>query len=152
MLRDYQLPDDERKVLIGFHAVTGNDYTSAFFGKGKGKCWKVMKSKEKLVIAFQQLDDDWQLPEALLNTLEVFTRNLYGSRKSTVNEARYELFMKKYTKGNKVIDLVLLQPCKTSFNLHLQQCNYIARIWRCSGLTETTVPFLVNMDGISTLI
>ena len=109
---------------------------------------------QNFVIAFQQLDDDCQLPEVLLNTLEleVFTCNLYGSRKSTVNEARYKLFMRKYTKGNKVIDLALLSPCKTSFNLHLQQCNYIAHIWRCSGLTETTVPFLVNMDGISTLI
>ena len=41
--------------------------------------------------------------------------------------------MKKYTKGNKVIDLTLLPPCKTSLNLHLQRCNYIALIWKCSG-------------------
>ena len=124
LLSDYQLPEDERKALIGFHPVTGNDYTSAIFGKGKGKCWKVMKSKEKFLIAFQQLGDDWQLPEALLNTLKVFTCNIYGSRKSTVNEARYELFMKKYTKGNKVIDFPLLPACKTSHNLHLEPCNY----------------------------
>ena len=45
LLSDYHLSEDERKALIGFHAVTGNDYTSAFFGKGKGKCWKVIKIK-----------------------------------------------------------------------------------------------------------
>ena len=95
-----------------------------------------MKSKEKFVIAFQQLGDDWQLSEALLNTLEIFTCKLYGSRKSKVNEARYELFMKKYTKENKVIDLFLLPPCKTTLNLHLQRCNYVARIWKCSGSAE----------------
>ena len=99
-----------------------------------------MKSKEKFVIAFPQLGDDWQLSEALLNTLEIFTCKLYGSRKSTVNEARYELFMKKYTKENKVIDLSLLPPCKTTLNLHLQRCNYVARIWKCSGSAENNYP------------
>ena len=48
LLSDYQLLEDERKALIGFHAVTENDYTSTFFGKGKGKCWKVMKAKRRL--------------------------------------------------------------------------------------------------------
>ena len=38
LLSDYQQPEDERKALIRFHPVTGNDYTSAIFGKGKGKC------------------------------------------------------------------------------------------------------------------
>ena len=128
-MSDFQLPDDERLALIGFHAATGNDYTSAFFGKGKTKCWKVMKSKEKFVIAFQQLGDDWQLSEALLNTLEIFTCKLYGSRKSIVNKERYEL-----------IDLSLLPPCKTTLNLHLQRCNYVARIWKCSGSAENNYP------------
>ena len=25
----------EKEALIGFHAITGNDYVSSFFGKGK---------------------------------------------------------------------------------------------------------------------
>ena len=38
LLSEYVIPQEERDALIGFHAVTGNDYTSSFFGKGKEKC------------------------------------------------------------------------------------------------------------------
>ena len=50
-LDQYDVPHDERDALIGFHAVTGNDYTPAFFRKGKNKCWKTMKSKEVFLTA-----------------------------------------------------------------------------------------------------
>ena len=92
LLSEFQVPDDERKALIGFHAVTGNDYTSAFFGKGKGKCWKVNKSKEEILRGFQVIGENWQLSGDVLKVMEKFTCKLYGSKKSQVYEARYELF------------------------------------------------------------
>ena len=30
-------------ALIGFQVFAGNDYISSFFGKGKGKCWKLIE-------------------------------------------------------------------------------------------------------------
>ena len=41
-LSDVSLTNDEKAALIGLHSFTGNDYCSAFFGKGKQTCWKIM--------------------------------------------------------------------------------------------------------------
>ena len=30
-----KINEQEKEALIGFHAITGNDYVSSFFGKGK---------------------------------------------------------------------------------------------------------------------
>ena len=38
VLADFDIPISDKNALVGFHSVTGNDYTSAFFSKGKGKC------------------------------------------------------------------------------------------------------------------
>ena len=54
-LSDFDKPDVEKKNPISFHAVTGNYYISAFFGKGKGKCWKLMKTREECF----RIQDDW---------------------------------------------------------------------------------------------
>ena len=35
-----KINEQGKEALIGFHAITGNDYISSFFGKGKRKCWK----------------------------------------------------------------------------------------------------------------
>ena len=35
-----KIKEQGKEALIGFHAITGNDYLSSLFGKGKRKCWK----------------------------------------------------------------------------------------------------------------
>jgi len=75
-----------------------------------------------------------------LETLEKFLCRLYNSRKFTVNQVRYELFQKKYTRESKVIDLTLLPPCKPALNKHIQRANYIARIWKCCDTANVPYP------------
>ena len=133
-LNDYQVPPDEREALIGFHAVTGNDYTSAFFGKGKDKC------KQEFVTAFQEIGNGWALSENAIDSFEKFVCKLYGGKKIRVNDARYELFQKKYVKESKVIDLSLLPPCRSSLILHLNRCNYVACMWKSSPVANITYP------------
>ena len=53
-LSDVSLTNDEKAVLIGFHSFTGNDYCSAFFGKEKQTCWKMMIKKTRNSYAFFQ--------------------------------------------------------------------------------------------------
>ena len=65
---------------------------------------------------------------------------LYGSKCDEVNEARYELFHKKYSKQNKLIDLALLPPCKNVLEKHLQRANYVSRLWKCCGIANTDYP------------
>ena len=139
-LSDFDVPDAEKKTLIGFHAVTGNDYVSAFFGKGKSKCWKMMKTREEFASGFKMIGSNWELTEELMDTMEKFVCELYGSKKSRVNEARYELFHRKYAKQNKVVDMSLLPPCKSTLEKHLQRANYVARIWKCCDISNTDYP------------
>ena len=103
-LDQYDVPHDERDAFIGFHAVTGNDYTSAFFRKGKNKFWKTMKSKEVFLTAFKDIGNCWYLSYELIAVFEKFVCKLYGSKSDEVNRARHELFQKKYMRENKIID------------------------------------------------
>ena len=78
-LSDIDMTDDEKKCLIGFHAFTGSDYTSAFFRKGKAICWKVLRSNSKFLQTFVTLGDEWMPSESLMNSLEEFVCYLFGS-------------------------------------------------------------------------
>ena len=40
---------DKKSALIGFHALTGNDYVSSFFGHGKESAWKIVEKHRKFV-------------------------------------------------------------------------------------------------------
>ena len=39
-MEDVNVNDEELKALIGFQAMTGCNYVSSFFRKGKPTCWK----------------------------------------------------------------------------------------------------------------
>ena len=44
-----EIDENHRDALIGFHSFTGTDYTSAFFRKGKKRCWSVMQSDDPFI-------------------------------------------------------------------------------------------------------
>ena len=100
-----------------------------------------MKSKEEYNNAFQSLGNEWDVSLTSLTHLEDYICKLYGSKKSNVNEARYERFMKKYTKENKTIDLSLLPTCRATLSLHISRGNYIACLWKtCTTADIESVP------------
>ena len=47
--------EDLSKALLGLHAFTGSDTTSAFMRKGKIRPLKIMQQKAQYVIAFKKL-------------------------------------------------------------------------------------------------
>ena len=53
-----RMKDEEKKVLVGFHSFTGNDYIPAIFYKGKKHCWSTTKSNESFLRAFTELGTD----------------------------------------------------------------------------------------------
>ena len=132
-LNEYRVPRDEKEALIGFHAVTGNDYTSAFFGKGTQKCWKVMLTRESFVTAFKDIGNHWDLSDELIVAFKKFVCKLYRCKTVEVNKVRRELFQKKYTRKNKIIDLALLPPCRSTHVLHSSRCSYVAYFWKASA-------------------
>ena len=127
-LDQYDVSNEDKSLLIGFHALTGNDYISSFFRKGKKLCWKVLKANEEFQQAFRIVGDDWELSDEVIKILEKFVCKLYNSGQTSVNAARFQLFDKKFVRENKAIDLSLIPPLLK----HLQRSNYVAKIWKSS--------------------
>ena len=52
---------------------------------------------------------------------------LYGDQRlRSVDKLRYKMFMQKFEKEGKVLDLSLLPPCKANLQLHIMRANYVA--------------------------
>lgn len=89
------------RALPVFHAFSGSDTTSYFFGKGKKSAWQSWKSYPLVSEAFLFI---WNHPFETLDTgspqfkhLERFTIVMYDktSNDADINDARRELFSKK---------------------------------------------------------
>ena len=86
----------ERSAIIGFHAFTGNDYTSSFFRKGKKTCWKIAKRNPEFMEFFAKLGTSNEVDDELLSSAEAYVCSLYGKSKlRSVNEARSKIFWDK---------------------------------------------------------
>ena len=46
----------ERLAVLGFQALTGNDFVSAFFRNGKHLCWRVLVDNPKYLKVIKDLD------------------------------------------------------------------------------------------------
>ena len=77
-------------ALLGIHAFTGCDSTSAFKGKGKVKAIRLPKKKENYQRLFSRLGDECDVSNDLLSALLEFICALYGKpHMANVNEVRY---------------------------------------------------------------
>jgi hypothetical protein len=150
-----ELCGEEKAAIIGFHALSGNDYLGSFFRKGKKTCWKIAKRCKEFMLFFSKLglEDDC---DQLMAAAESYVCALYGKPKlKDVNEARSKIFWDKYKKKNKIIELSLLPPCKRNLYLHVKRANYVAKIMRSDsrivdneftqhGWTESGEPIWTN--------
>ena len=73
--------------LLGLHVLTGNDYLSSFFRKGKEGCWKLMQKYEEFEVCFTKLGSESNLSEDLFESLEEYTALLYRAKSKSINEA-----------------------------------------------------------------
>lgn len=125
------LDHEKRKALIGLHAFSGNDYVSSFFRKGKMAVWKAMVKSQEFISFFAELGSSLQVPDHLSEGLERFVCALYGNKvMSSVNKLRHKMFVQKFTKEKKFVDLSLLPPCATNLKFHIMRANYVAFIFR----------------------
>lgn len=143
-LGDIELDDEIIESLIGFHAFTGNDFVSSFFKKGKLSCFKVMENDSHFRSAFTQLGSSWDLSDDTYDVLQSFVIKLYGTKKKTVDEARYAIFKKKYDNEEKTVDMSVLPPCESVLRLHCERANYLAAIWRRANISQPLFPDAVH--------
>ena len=142
-LADVRLEDEIVQALIGFHSFTGNDYISSFFNKGKKKWYELLDGKVKFQDAMSQLGNTWNLSDDLLNKIQQFVCQIYGSRKEKVNDTRYELFHRKYNNQNKIVDMSSLPPCESVLKLHIMRANYVACLWKKSKIAMIDLPNVI---------
>ena len=117
-MKDTAISEDEVNSLIPFQALTGNDYISSFFRTG-------------FLVSIQQQGVTWELPSCTFQQVQAYICALYGNAKCrSSNELRADVFDKKYTQKNEVIDLSLLPPCESAFMLHCKRANYVAKTWK----------------------
>ena len=126
--------ENQRKALIGFHISSGNDYLSAFFWKRKQLCQKNMLEKENFLSNFIELGSSWDISGNLWAGIEKFACHLFSSSKSSVDDSRLQISEKKQLSSKQVIDLSILPPCQRTLMLHLIRVNYVARVWKSSGI------------------
>ena len=125
---------EQRKAILGLHSLSGNDYVSSFFRKGKATCWKKMCMRTEFVSALSLLGMEFSVDEEAFTGIEKYVCALYGrSKLHSVNEARSSIFWDKYNKNGKIVDLCMLPPCLGNLSLHLKRSNYVAYIFRHSN-------------------
>ena len=73
-----ELSASRKKVLLGMHAFSGNDYVSCFFRKGKQAIWIAANKKTEFIDLFASLGDEMAPSEELVRGLEKFVCFLYG--------------------------------------------------------------------------
>ena len=116
-----------RDNLLGFHAFTGCDTTSAFSGYGKRSCWKTFQNHPHLA---QGIGRDGELAP-----IEQFVCHLYGTpEQQTVDNATLQLF------GKGKLGLEMLPPTRDALELHIARANYQAKIWLQADQEHIDIP------------
>ena len=112
------------EALVGLHALTGCDFTSCLFRKGKVKPFQRMETDASHVVALQSLTSE----EVDIEAVTSFVCSLYGFATSDINEARYKAFLRMSAGGNeneplarlKKINCASLPPCAKTLNNHIK--------------------------------
>ncbi|XP_028415026.1 uncharacterized protein LOC114538109 [Dendronephthya gigantea] len=126
------------KAIIGFHIFTGSDSTSAFFGKGKVRAFKVARNSVEFSEAFATLGEDVNIPENLGKILEKYVCYLYGQDKAkSINDARYTMF--KFGKCTEES----LPPNSDSLHQHILRANFESYVRK-----HATIPILASPSPV----
>ena len=108
-------------ALPALHAVSGCDSTSAFFGVGKQKAYKIVKSSNRFQEALAEMGEAFDFDNNNFPAFQEMVAEFYGVKSCTsINEARYRKFCTK----NKVPEPHKLPPTEDKLLQHCQRANY----------------------------
>ena len=134
-------------ALLGLHAFSRCDTTSAFKGIEKGKPIKLLQKKPHYQIVFQNLGKSWDVSEDLFLPLEEFTCSMYKSRGSHLNvDLRYKMVLKKFCgkenqlNPNKSTEWSSFPPPRSCLREHIRRVNYQVVIWKRAHIPKPVVP------------
>ena len=107
------------EALIGYHAFSGCDSTSAFVGQGKAKGHKLLHDHRPFRSTMAKLGKSFVADEVLLQEGEAAGHTMFGLR---------------------TIDPAKLPPCKDACDQHIKRANYQAAIWWHCLAARPSVP------------
>ena len=127
-------------ALLGMHAFTKCDTTSAFKGIGKMKTIKFLRKMPRYLAAFASLGESWEMLEELIDITEEFTCTMYGKpRLKSVNEGQID-----YTPN---VHMASLPPCRRCLIQHLKSVNYPIAIWKRANVPAPVIHDPVDGHG-----
>ncbi len=97
---------------------------SSFFRKGEKASWKLTKRTQEFLYTFAELGLSVDAPDNVIALLTKFMCHLHGEKQhTTIVDARREVFWKTFARDEKIIDLSVIPPCKSSLIKHIKQAN-----------------------------
>ena len=132
------------KALPGYHTLTGCDYTSSFFRKGKVNPLKIAGKNPLHLEALGSIGEATTFDDSD-SLLEKYVCSLYGQKAlSSVNEARLRIFTQKYKPTDpdspleniKSLDPGMLPPCQNVLMQKIARCNYVAYLWKYADIRD----------------
>ena len=105
-LSSLEMDENHRDALIGFHSFTGTDFISAFFRKGKKRCWSIMQSDDCFIQAFTVPGSNWNIDQNVECLLEEYVLFSLG-RKEIICEWIKILHLPKKNMNERISSLIL---------------------------------------------
>jgi hypothetical protein len=131
--------------LLGLHAFTRCDTTSAFKGIGKVKPIKTLQKSPQFQSTLAQIGDSWQISEDLFLQMEAFTCLLYGGKEvSCVNDLRYNKIRGKCCSTGETFDA---SKNIASMQKHMKRVNYQVGIWKRAHIAKPVYPEPTHDNG-----
>lgn len=132
-------------ALLGLHAYTRCDTTSAFKGIGKVKPLKILQKKTKYQEVFSRLGESWIAMDDLFLSLEEFTCVMYSMKTKTreVDRLRHQMLEMKCGQSlnsKKNVDLSSLPPPRVCLYEHVRRVNYQVGIWKRAHCPKPEIP------------
>ena len=112
------------RLILPFHALTGCDSTSAVCKLGKVKPWRLLQDNPTAFQDLSLLGTSVDVASRSLLCAERFFCEAFRSKHTNINEARYDMFCKKFTRTED------LPPTKDSLIQHVNRANYQTLIWK----------------------
>ncbi len=137
-------------ALPGYHAVTGCDSVSAFFGRGKKIGLGIIRTNEEMRSTMSDLGNNREIDPCLLSRLFTFVCYLYGYDSNNINDVRVDMFTTPMAKKKPPPESQYLPPTADALEKHLKRANYQSYIWKHALEADPVLPSLNKSGWIKT--
>ena len=128
---------DMSDALPALHALSGCDYTSAFFGIGKQKMYKVVKKSDQFKDVLARMGGSVHIEMDIFLVIQEMISESYGVKScKSINNARYNKFCTK----TKAPEPQQLPPTEDELLFHCQRANYVTYIWKSALVPNCNFP------------